>query len=96
MLEKRSFPILDISSLGIRTLSIQYVTITYLVGTNQSEIANFLPVTNLTAIIWIKIVQVQRSFPILDISSLGIRSLSIQYVTINYLCGTNQSEIANF
>ena len=96
LLEKRSFPILDISSSGIRSLSIQYVTITYLVGTNQSEIANFWPVTNLTAIIWIKIVQVQRSFPILDISSLGIRSLSVQYVTITYLVGTNQSEIANF
>ena len=91
-----SFPILDISSLGIRSLSIQYVTINYLVGTNQSEIANFWPVTNITTIIWENAVLEKRSFPILDISSLGIRSISVQYVKINYLVGTNQSEIANF
>ena len=96
MLEKRSFPILDISSLEIRSLSIQYVTITHLVGTNQSEIANFGPVTNITTITWENAVLEKRSFPILDISSLGTRSLSVQYVTITYLVGTNQSEIANF
>ena len=92
----RSFPISDISSLKILLNSVDYCTPNPLVGTNQSEISNLRPITNITAMFCEKAVPRQRSFPISDISSFKILSTSVDDCTPNPLVGTNQSEISNF
>ena len=93
---QRSFPVSDISSFGILSTSVAYCTTNPLVGPKQSEISNFLTLTNITAMFYEKAVARQRSFPISDILSFGILSSSVHYFTPNPLVGTNQSEISNF
>ena len=88
---QRSFPILDISSFGILSTSVDYFTSNHLVGTNQSEISNFRPITNITAMFCEKTVPRQRSFPILEISSFGTLSISVDCFTPNPLVNTKQS-----
>ena len=91
MPRQRSFLVSDISSFGILSTSVDYFTPNSVVGTNQSEISNFGPITNKTAMFCEKAVPRQRSFLILDIASFGILSTSVDYFTPNSVVGTNQS-----
>ena len=86
---QRCFPISDILIFGILSTSADYFKPNPLFGPNQSEISNFGPIINITAMFCYKAVPRQRSFPISDISSFGILSTDVDYCTPNPLVGTN-------